>query len=394
MEGISDEDSIIELYCEEAEDPPSTLCSDSKSDCHQTDASDKVPCPPSKTTVYHVSSQLVSLPLDTPAGEEESYIVINCRQEENMQDTMDTNSSTPGAQNVIHVDEELKNERISQPVVTSAHTIRSCLNNPERVWDDHGPTMEGISDEDSVVMLCCEEAEDTASSPWSDSKSDCHQTDASDKVPCPSSKTTVSHVSSQLVSPAGEKEINIGINHRDGENVQDTMDTNSSTPGAQNVIHVDEELKTERISQPVVTSAHTIRSCLNNLARVWDDHGPTTEGISDEDSVVMLCCEEAEDSPSSPWSDSKSDCHQTDASDKVPCPPSKTTVSHVSSQLVSPAGEKEINIGINRRDGENVQDTMDTNSSMPGAQNVIRVDEELKTERISQPVVTSAHTSE
>ncbi|XP_033465770.2 interferon-induced very large GTPase 1-like [Epinephelus lanceolatus] len=118
MEGISDEGSIIELYCEEAEDPPSTLCSDSKSDCRQTDASDKVSCPPSKTTVYHVSSQLVSLPLDTPAGEEESYIVINCRQEENMQD----NSSTPGAQNVIHVDEELKNDRISQPVVTSAHT--------------------------------------------------------------------------------------------------------------------------------------------------------------------------------------------------------------------------------------------------------------------------------
>ncbi|XP_033466131.2 LOW QUALITY PROTEIN: up-regulator of cell proliferation-like [Epinephelus lanceolatus] len=39
-----------------------------------------------------------------------------------MQDTMDTNSSTPGAQNLIHVDEELKNDRISQPVVTSAHT--------------------------------------------------------------------------------------------------------------------------------------------------------------------------------------------------------------------------------------------------------------------------------
>ncbi|XP_033465566.2 up-regulator of cell proliferation-like isoform X1 [Epinephelus lanceolatus] len=110
--------------------------------------------------------------------------------------------------------------------------------------------MEEISDEDSVVMLCCKEAEDSPSTPWSDSKSDCQQTDASDKVPCPT-------LSSQQVSSAGEEESYIEINCREEENMQDTMDTNSSTPGAQNIIHVHEEPKTERISEPVITSAHT-----------------------------------------------------------------------------------------------------------------------------------------
>ncbi|XP_051284661.1 interferon-induced very large GTPase 1 isoform X4 [Dicentrarchus labrax] len=95
MEEISDEDSFVELYCEAVEDIPSTPCqatSDSKGDC-QTDPS--VPCPPFKTTVYRVSSEQVSLHLDTPAGEVKSYIVTSCREgetvQENTEDSMPSN---------------------------------------------------------------------------------------------------------------------------------------------------------------------------------------------------------------------------------------------------------------------------------------------------------------
>ncbi|XP_049424442.1 up-regulator of cell proliferation-like [Epinephelus fuscoguttatus] len=91
-------------------------------------------------------------------------------------------------------------------------------------------------------------------------------------------------------------------------------------------------------------------------------------------------CTEAEDSPSTPWSASKSECHQTDASDKVPCPPLKTTVCHVSSQLVSPAGEEESCIGIHCRDEENVPETMGINFSTPGAQNIIHEPTRSKTQ--------------
>lgn len=37
-----------------------------------------VPCPALNSAVYHVSSEPVSLHLDTPAGEVEKYIVTTC----------------------------------------------------------------------------------------------------------------------------------------------------------------------------------------------------------------------------------------------------------------------------------------------------------------------------
>ena len=37
IKGISDEDSFVELYCEEDEDTPSTQSSAGKNDCQQTD---------------------------------------------------------------------------------------------------------------------------------------------------------------------------------------------------------------------------------------------------------------------------------------------------------------------------------------------------------------------
>ncbi|XP_023252400.1 up-regulator of cell proliferation-like [Seriola lalandi dorsalis] len=110
MEGVSDEDSFVELYCEEVEDTTSTPWFDGKGDCQETDAGGKVPCPPVTITVYDVSSETVSQPLDTPAGEVESYIVTFCRE------------GKIGVQNSFHSHEEVKNENITRPVITSVHT--------------------------------------------------------------------------------------------------------------------------------------------------------------------------------------------------------------------------------------------------------------------------------
>ncbi|XP_070710856.1 up-regulator of cell proliferation-like [Pempheris klunzingeri] len=85
MEKITDEDSVTELFCEEAEDPPSTPGSDGQDACQQTDAREP--------TVYNVSSEQVSRHLDTPAGGVESYIVTTCREVEIVQDTMDERKS-------------------------------------------------------------------------------------------------------------------------------------------------------------------------------------------------------------------------------------------------------------------------------------------------------------
>ncbi|KAK2811717.1 hypothetical protein Q5P01_000168 [Channa striata] len=54
MEELSDGDSFVDLYCEEAEDPPSTQCSDCKADCHH--ASHTASFPPVKKTVYNINT--------------------------------------------------------------------------------------------------------------------------------------------------------------------------------------------------------------------------------------------------------------------------------------------------------------------------------------------------
>ncbi|XP_070849041.1 interferon-induced very large GTPase 1-like [Chaetodon trifascialis] len=123
MESISDEDSFVELYCEEVEDTPSTPWSDRKGDCQKTGASGNVPCPPLKTTDYHISSVQVPLHLDTPDGEVGSYTVISCKEGAFAQETMDANSSTLSnpRPEVTQVSEEPKNE-ISGPAKTPANT--------------------------------------------------------------------------------------------------------------------------------------------------------------------------------------------------------------------------------------------------------------------------------
>ncbi|XP_072232162.1 interferon-induced very large GTPase 1-like isoform X2 [Leuresthes tenuis] len=75
---MNDGDSFFDLYCEEEEDPQSTACSACKDDCQHSDKDDKAFCPHAKTKVYNISCELVSLPLDTPAGEVDNYTVINC----------------------------------------------------------------------------------------------------------------------------------------------------------------------------------------------------------------------------------------------------------------------------------------------------------------------------
>ncbi|KAG7240091.1 hypothetical protein INR49_027945 [Caranx melampygus] len=79
-------------------------------------------------TVSDVGSESLSLQWDTPAGEVQSYIVTCCTEGETVQQlTTDTNTVTfhslkPGVCYSLHVSTQLKNERKSEPAVTTACT--------------------------------------------------------------------------------------------------------------------------------------------------------------------------------------------------------------------------------------------------------------------------------
>ncbi|XP_023202507.1 interferon-induced very large GTPase 1-like isoform X1 [Xiphophorus maculatus] len=108
-----DEDSFVDLYCEEEKDPGSTTCVDCEADYHETGTDGKAVCRHVKTTQYKISHELISQPLETPVGEMENHIVINCREEETLQETTETNdwteiSDLPGKQNL---EEERKTQK-------------------------------------------------------------------------------------------------------------------------------------------------------------------------------------------------------------------------------------------------------------------------------------------
>jgi len=58
--------------------------------------------------VFNISCELVSLPLDTPAGEVDNYTVINCKDGEIVKMTSDTNGPTnrEDEQNLVQAPEE------------------------------------------------------------------------------------------------------------------------------------------------------------------------------------------------------------------------------------------------------------------------------------------------
>ncbi|XP_005752042.1 up-regulator of cell proliferation-like [Pundamilia nyererei] len=93
MEDNNDEDLVVDLYCEEINDPPSVPSSTCRNDCQQmlTGAS----CCHVKTTVFNISSESVSQHLDPPGGESENYTVIICREEKTEQESTDMKSSEP-----------------------------------------------------------------------------------------------------------------------------------------------------------------------------------------------------------------------------------------------------------------------------------------------------------
>ncbi|XP_041634638.1 interferon-induced very large GTPase 1-like [Cheilinus undulatus] len=107
MEDPSDEDSFVELYCEVAEETPLTPCTDSMDDSQQRDPN--VPCAV-ETTVFHVHGEKVYQHSETPAGKVESYIIVNCTEGEDEQETMDTTTTPPEEQNPIQVPAEPKND--------------------------------------------------------------------------------------------------------------------------------------------------------------------------------------------------------------------------------------------------------------------------------------------
>ncbi|XP_071334005.1 interferon-induced very large GTPase 1-like [Trachinotus anak] len=117
MEAISGEDSFVELYFEEVEEESPWF--DNKGDCQQIDAGVKASCPPVALTVYDVSSKPVSQHLDTPAGEEESYVVTFCREGKIVQETMDLGPEVPKS---FQSPEEVKKENMNRPAITPVNT--------------------------------------------------------------------------------------------------------------------------------------------------------------------------------------------------------------------------------------------------------------------------------
>lgn len=76
-----------------------------------------------KTTVFNISSELVSQYLDTPAGDSENYTVITCREEKTEQESIDMKSSEPNnlkteEEKSIYAPEDMKDQIKGQSVVT------------------------------------------------------------------------------------------------------------------------------------------------------------------------------------------------------------------------------------------------------------------------------------
>ena len=84
--------------------------------------------PPGNVKVSHVSSSMVSLTSETPAGEVGGYVVTCfCDSETHGEKTTDTASVTfsdlkPGLKYDFQIKTQLKSGGLSQPALTSAHT--------------------------------------------------------------------------------------------------------------------------------------------------------------------------------------------------------------------------------------------------------------------------------
>ncbi|KAG7240011.1 hypothetical protein INR49_028071 [Caranx melampygus] len=118
MEGNTEEDTFFELYCEEVGPVPTGF--DSEGDCQQTDAPGQVPCPSVTTTVYELSSTVVSQHVDSPAGELERHIVTFCSEGKNVQEIMDLE---PEVKNSLQAPEEVKDENTDRPANGDASNI-------------------------------------------------------------------------------------------------------------------------------------------------------------------------------------------------------------------------------------------------------------------------------
>ncbi|XP_039454928.1 interferon-induced very large GTPase 1-like isoform X1 [Oreochromis aureus] len=129
MEENSDEDLVVELYCEEVHEPPSAPCSTCWDDCQQIITGGKITCRHVKARVFNISSELVSQHLDSPVGDSENYTMITCREEETQQESTDMDSSEndylkPEEEKSSQTPEDMKDEIKSQSLVTSTHTVK------------------------------------------------------------------------------------------------------------------------------------------------------------------------------------------------------------------------------------------------------------------------------
>ncbi|KAG7240092.1 hypothetical protein INR49_027946 [Caranx melampygus] len=71
-----------------------------------------LPCPSVTTTVYELSSTVVSQHVDSPAGELERHIVTFCSEGKNVQEIMDLE---PEVKNSLQAPEEVKDENTDRP---------------------------------------------------------------------------------------------------------------------------------------------------------------------------------------------------------------------------------------------------------------------------------------
>ncbi|XP_051799552.1 interferon-induced very large GTPase 1-like [Acanthochromis polyacanthus] len=124
----------------------------------------------------------------------------------------------------------------------------------------------------------------------------------------------------------------------------------------------------------------------------------TMEGLSDDDSFIILPCEDGEVPPSAPCSDCKDPCQQTDTDDKAFCPPVENTVDNIScdsasQHLDTPAGEVEDCVMIPCSEREKVSEATDSTLSMgPEEQKSFQTPEEMQDESLDTSAVRPAHT--
>ncbi|XP_074526270.1 interferon-induced very large GTPase 1-like [Halichoeres trimaculatus] len=191
--------------------------------------------------------------------------------------------------------------------------------------DLNGTQLHACDYEVTVSTPKIEKAEETPSSPCTDSKEECQQSDT---------------------SVTGLQDV---VEHNEGEAEQETTDTNTSLPCEPNALQVAAQKSTEEITEAAETPGD----------KSTQPHACDYEGTLSTPKI-----EKAEETPSSPCTDSKEECQQSDT---------------------SVTGLQDV---VEHKEGEAEQETTDTNTSLPCEPNALQVAAQKSTEESTEAAET------